>query len=359
MFFHTRRSSRHDVLLLISPLYMTPTPSPAIAVVGSLNVDTLLPVPYLPESGSTVAATTQFCRYGGKGANQALAACRQGAKVRLVGCVGDDPAGLAYLEYLATEGLDVTGVHVAPSVSTGSAYVIVNPAGQNKIITVPGANGLLTGEMVLAQASILDTADVVMCQFETSVESVVAALTRAEENGITTVLNPSPLNTDFPWGKFGIDFLIVNEREAASLFGFFVEGTGDAPHLRSHMVELGIGTLIVTCGSDPTLVFSAQQAFKVPPPRIRAVDTTGAGDAFAGTFAVHWAQSRDLVTAVRKANAAGAIATQRHGAQESIPNREAVNALSPDLLSAEEYAAAEQKAALAGPGASAPSVDSH
>lgn len=300
-------------------------PNPAIAVVGSLNIDTQLSVPQLPESGTTVAASNMSSCYGGKGANQAVAACRQGASVSLIGSVGTDAGGSAYLEYLVAQGIDVSAVQPYEDTPTGRAYICVNPAGQNTIVTLPGANAYLMAERVAENIALIEAAEVVLCQLEVPVESVVYALQTANEYGKTTILNPSPLNPEFPWGQVPIDFLIVNEKEAASLLGYFVESTAEATTIRSQMADLGVGTLIITRGSEHTFAFSANQALKVPPPQVSVVDTVGAGDAFAGTFAVHWAQSHNLLSSLRKANIAGALATQREGAQDAIPTREEVD----------------------------------
>ncbi len=311
---------------------MPPTPTPLIAVIGSLNVDTIYRVPHFPEVGATVAAMDVQRRFGGKGANQALAASRQGAQVSFIGSVGNDGEGTSYLDYLTAHGLNLSGALVLDGVETGAACITVTPTGENTIICAPGANGYLTAEHVFAQSELLDAADVLLCQFETPVESVVWALQRASELGKTTILNPSPQNTEFPWGQVSLDFLIVNEHEAAALFGYFVQDTNEAPQLRGQMADLGVSTLIITRGSDPTLVFAAHQAFKVPPPAVDVVDTTGAGDAFAGAFAVHWARTHNLLTSIRKANIAGALTTERLGAQDALPTLEEVEGFGPKVV---------------------------
>ena len=297
---------------------------PHIAVVGSLNLDTLLTVPCLPEAGATVLCTGWDARYGGKGANQAVAASRQGAAVSIIGCVGDDAVGGAYVEHLLQQGINAEGIQPLQSTQTGRAYVCINPAGQNTIVVAPGANAYLTADLVFAQHGLLEQADVVLCQCEVPVEATVVALQRAAELGRVTVLNASPIHPEFPWGQVNIDFLIVNEHEAAALLGYFVESTNEASTVRTQMADLGVGTLIITRGKEPTFAFSGKQALKVPPPAVDAVDTTGAGDAFAGTFAVHWARTQNLLGSVRLANIAGAITTTRHGAQDAIPYYEEV-----------------------------------
>ena len=301
------------------------TASTNVAVVGSLNLDTLLSVPRFAEPGATVAASAWESRFGGKGANQAIAACRQGAQVSLVGCVGDDASGRAYLKYLGEQGIDVTGVQPLESVQTGRAYVCVDPHGTNTIVTASGANGYLSAEMVLHQHTILENADVVLCQLEVPLEATISALQRATELGKTTILNPSPMNSHFPWGQVPVDFLIVNESESETLLGHHVESTSEAATIRSQMADLAVGTLIITRGKEHTFMFSSKQALKVPPPSIRAADTTGAGDAFAGAFAVHYAETRDLLGSLRKANTAGALTCTRLGAQDAIPMRDEVD----------------------------------
>lgn len=317
-----------------------PVLTPTVAVIGSLNVDTLLAVPHFPVAGNTVTATGWETRYGGKGANQALSSCRQGAIVSLIGCVGNDAYGQPYLDYLAGEGLNVAGVALREDGGTGTAFVFVNPEGENSIVRLGGANVLLTADDVLAQVAVLETADVVLCQLESPLDAVVAALQHAAALGKTTILNPSPMSEEFPWGQIGIDFLIANEREAAALLGYFVENTSDAPRIRAAMAELGVSTLIITRGAQHTFAFSAHQALKVPPPEVEVVDTVGAGDAFAGAFAVHWVQTQNLLQSVRMANIAGAITTTRAGAQEAIPTREEVENFGkhPTLSSGDEAA---------------------
>lgn len=296
-----------------------PSSTPHIAVVGSLNLDTLLTVPKFAEPGATVLCTGWDARYGGKGANQAIAARRQGGTVSMIGCVGDDAVGTAYVDNLMQQGINAGGLQPLQATQTGRAYVCINPEGQNSIVVVPGANAYLSAELVIAQHALLESADVVLCQCEVPVEATVVALQRAKELGKMTMLNASPINPEFPWGQVPVDVLIVNEKEAAALLGYFVESTNEASTVRAQMADLGVGTLIVTRGKEHTFAFSAKQALKVPPPTVDAVDTTGAGDAFAGAFAVHWAASGNLLASVRKANIAGAITTTRLGAQDAIP----------------------------------------
>lgn len=316
--------------------------TPTVAVIGSLNLDTILNVPRFPEPGQTVAADAWESRYGGKGANQAIAASRQGGIVSLIGCVGDDAGGQAYLNYLMHQGLNVTTVIPVPEVQTGRAYICVKPDGENTIVTAAGANAWAGAELVMRQHATLASADVVLCQGEVPLEATVLALQCATELGKTTILNPSPLNPDFPWGQVPVDFLIVNEREAAALLGYFVESTQEAATVRSQMADLGVGTLIITRGGEHTFLFSPHQALKAPPPAVQVVDTTGAGDAFTGAFAVHWSQTHNLLGSLRKANIAGAISCTRTGAQDAIPTREEVDSFGKAPVQEEESPGPEE-----------------
>lgn len=301
-----------------------PIANPVIAVLGSLNLDTLLYVPHLPEPGTTVSATDLNIRCGGKGANQAIAAFRQGAAVSMIGCVGNDPGGMTFVGNLQQQGVDVSNVQPLDHVISGRAYITVDEQGQNSIVVSPGANWYVTTEFISEHTDAIDHADVLLAQLEVPVEAVVFALQRAHEMGKITILNPSPVSPDFPWGQVPIDFLIVNQYEAAAILGKNVESTKEAAVIREQMADLGIGTLIITRGAEPTFAFSAKQALKVPPPTVEVVDTVGAGDSFAGAFAVHWAQTCNLLNSLRKANIAGALATQREGSQDAIPTLEEV-----------------------------------
>ncbi|MFZ4765722.1 MAG: ribokinase [Roseimicrobium sp.] len=301
-----------------------PSPTPAIAVVGSLNLDTILNVPCLPKPGATVAATGWESRYGGKGANQALAACRQGGATSIIGCIGDDAGGRAYLDYLQANGVSCSGLQRLTDVPTGRAYVSVDPEGENTIVTAAGANAYLNADLVMEHASVIANADLVLCQLEVPVEAAVCALQTATELGKLTLLNASPLSPDFPWGQVRVDFLIVNATEAKGLLGYAVESTQEAATVRSQMADLGVGTLIITSGAEHTFLFGTHQALRVPPPQVAVVDSTGAGDAFAGAFAVHWLQTHNLLHSLRQANIAGALACTRLGAQDAIPTRREV-----------------------------------
>src|SRR5437870_4340835 len=196
-----------------------PTSHPKIAVVGSLNIDLIASVERLPVAGQTVAATSFSRRFGGKGANQAVAAARQGAAVSLIGCVGDDAEGRAYRQRLRAEGLVTTGISTTSQALTGTALIAVDRKGENIIVVASGANGQLTPAMVRTQERRIAPVHFLLLQFEVSMGTVVEAIRIANRAGVPVVLNPSPLRDGFPWGKCRLDTVIVNAGEAQAIFG--------------------------------------------------------------------------------------------------------------------------------------------
>jgi len=292
-----------------------------IAVVGSLNVDILADVQRLPRPGETVVANQVITRYGGKGANQALAAARQGARVTMIGCVGDDPEGRTYMDQLRREGITVSTMKTARATSTGTAFIAVSSENaENQIIVHPGANGQLTAATVRNQRARIAVASALLVQFEVPLDAVLAAIEIANETRIPVVLNPSPVQPDFPWGTCRIDYLIVNQSEAEAVFGLSAEHLEKEPAAwTAALAEKKIQTLIVTRGSQPTLTFHHNHYEAVAAYPVTPVDTVGAGDTFAGVFAAQHHSGKPFIEAVRWANVAGALATLKPGAQEGIP----------------------------------------
>jgi ribokinase len=304
------------------PVRRTNPLAPKVIVVGSLNVDYIASVKALPSSGQTVAASGLIQRFGGKGANQAVAAARQGAKVLLVGCVGADDAGRAYRKHLEQEGIDVTELRQTHRAHTGTALIAVDSTGENTIIVAAGANGELKPKTMPLTKLLSHRPNALLLQFEIPMPSIRAIIDWADRSGIPVALNPSPLRDDFAWGKCSVDALIVNAGEAETIFRLAPRAMPKRLSIwRKALVENRTNCLIVTRGSEPTLCLSATEFFQVPTLKIKPVDTVGAGDAFAGTFVAHRARGLDLLSALRLANCAGALTTLKPGAQEAIPSR--------------------------------------
>lgn len=297
-------------------------PRPKITVVGSLNVDYIAAVERLPAAGETVAATQFVRRFGGKGANQAIAAARQGAIVSLIGRIGADEQGRAYRKRLREEGIGVAGVSATTRAPTGTAFIAVDRAAENIIVVAAGANGELKPAAIRAQRARIALASLLLLQLEIPLSSVLEAIRIANRAGVPVVLNPSPLRKDFPWAECHLDTLIVNAGEAQAIFGIpFDAASVRGSEWRRCLAQKRVERLIITRGANPSLCISEGSAFEVPAFSVKPVDTVGAGDAFAGTFAAQRADGADIPNAIRSANCAGALATLKQGAQEALPGR--------------------------------------
>jgi ribokinase len=303
-----------------------PPPPPKVVVVGSLNMDYIATVMRLPAPGETVSASNLIRRFGGKGANQAIAAARHGARVSMVGCVGADDEGRAYRRRLRDEGIETTGLSTTDKALTGTALIAVDHSAENLIIVAPGANGHLTAAATRAQRSRITSADILLLQFEVPMSAILEAVRLANRAGVPVVVNPSPMRAGFAWGKCRVDTLIVNAGEAQAIFGLQIARLGARLAVwRGALARKRIARLLITRGSRPTICLTEKEYFEVATVPVKPIDTVGAGDAFAGALVTRLAEGTDLAAAVRCANCAGALATLRPGAQEAIPTRATID----------------------------------
>lgn len=295
---------------------------PRVLVVGSANVDVTVAVARLPQPGETVSGGTLLVNHGGKGANQAVAARRLGAEVRLIAKVGDDASGRDIRAALAGQGIGVDGVTTSASAATGTAVIVVDAEGRNMIAVAPGANRVLSVDDVRARAVDLGWAEIVLCQLETPLDTVRWALAAARQRGLTTVLNPAPV-PELPLDFLGdVDYLTPNAGEAARLAG--VQGPDDAARA---LRQRGARCTIVTLGERGAVAQAGDGTWRAPGVRVDAIDTTAAGDCFNAALAVALTERRGLSDALRFANAAAALACTKRGAQASLPARAEVEAL--------------------------------
>ena len=292
-----------------------------IVVFGSINIDLIGHAPTLMRPGETVLGTALELSPGGKGANQALAASRAGAEVRMVGCVGSDDFATQALTLLRESGVDLSGVRHMDR-HTGTALIIVDKEGENMITILPGANSRLTAA-ALEQAGI-DAQDWLLLQLETPIEASIAAARLAREKGAKVVLNLAPF-TDFDLGFLDhIDVLVVNETELTGVLSML-----DAPQLDeeasvSWLAErIGV-TVVATLGSRGALAAAGGQTVSARALKITPLDTVGAGDTFVGYLAAGLAEGLDLAPAMERAGVAAGLACLAHGAQPSIPEIGAV-----------------------------------
>jgi ribokinase len=300
---------------------------PRVLVVGSANVDFTVTLPRLPRPGETVTDGTLLVARGGKGANQAVAARRLGAEVRLIGCVGDDPSGREVRQALAGEGIGVDALLTTAVAATGTALIAVDAEGRNQIAVAPGANRALTPEDVDRREPDFAWAEIVVVSLEVSLASARQALECGRRHGALTLLNPAPLP------ERGLDFLALadyatpNEGEAARLTGLTLAGLDAVATVAAAVRARGPAHAVLTLGAAGAFVDGPGGRLHAPAFPVAAIDTTGAGDAFNGALAVALAEGRRLADAVRFANAAAALACTRRGAQPSMPSRADVERL--------------------------------
>ncbi len=300
-----------------------------VVVIGSLNMDLVTRAPRLPRGGETLIGHSFTTVSGGKGANQAVAAARLGAQVAMVGCVGNDDYGVQLRDALLAEQVDCQAVSAVED-SSGVALIVVDDNSQNAIVIVAGANGAMTPAVIDRFDAVLQAADVVICQLEIPDATVGHALKRARALGKTVILNPAPASRPLPADWFAaIDYLIPNESEAAALSGLPVDSLQTAENAASHLIALGAGKVIITLGAEGSLFASGKGFEHFPAPKVKAVDTTAAGDTFVGGFAAALAGGKSEAEAIRYGQIAAALSVTRAGAQPSIPTMSDVQAFKP------------------------------
>jgi ribokinase len=298
-----------------------------ICVVGSINIDLVARGTRFPTVGETLIGTHFMTAPGGKGANQAVAASRLGAQVSMVGRVGTDHFAAQLIENLQKNQVNTTHIICTPQLNSGVALIMVDQDGQNTIMVVPGANMLLSPDDVHNAGEIITSADILLLQLESPIETVIEAARMAHEHKVKVILNPAPVMpvpaSLWPY----IDILIPNEHEAQILAGMVNIPQVDPSRVIDRLTKLGPGIIILTLGSKGALMNYAGESETVPAFVVEPIDTTAAGDAFIGGFSVAIAEGLHLKDAVRWANACGALATTKMGAQPSLPNRLEVNQL--------------------------------
>jgi ribokinase len=288
-----------------------------VAVVGSANVDLVVPVEVLPRPGQTVLGGDHLRAPGGKGANQAVAAARLGRHAAMVARIGDDDFGAQLLRSLEHAGVETGAVTVTDDVPTGVAIITVDRSGENTIAVSPGANARLSPDDVAAAAQVVREARVLLVQLEVSIDTVAAAVQTAAG---TVVLNPAPAASLPPEVLEQVDVLVPNRGELAVLTGRREPSTVEEAVKAARALPAG-PAVVLTLGSDGAVVIDGEQVEHVPAISVAAVDATGAGDAFCGALADGLAQELDLVEATRWAVRAAGLATTRWGAQPSMPTR--------------------------------------
>ena len=295
-----------------------------VAVIGSINMDLVVRAGRFPQAGETLLGRGFQMIPGGKGANQAVAARRLGAAVDLIGRVGGDAFGAALRGKLAADGINTERVVVDETQATGVALITVDDRGENTIIAVPGANGAIAGSDIEAAGGRVSGADLLIMQLEVPLAVISQAAALARSQGVPVILNAAPAQA-LPPALLGlVDYLVVNEGEARLLAG---TGAGRPAAAARALQARGAQTVVVTLGAAGSLLVDrAGDGIAAAPFAVRAVDTTAAGDAFVGAFALAVAAGLPPGQALRWGNAAGALAVTRAGAQPSLPTRREVEA---------------------------------
>ena len=294
---------------------------PRIAVIGSANIDLTTFTSRFPKPGETIFGDSFDLGFGGKGANQAVAARLCGAEVFMVARVGSDLFGPATIENFKNQGIDAAHVKQLPGVSSGVAPIFVEPNGQNRIFVVKGANDRLMPADVDAAADMLKTVDCMVLQFEIPLQTVYHSVRFAREKGIRCIVNPAPAQPVDLKALEGLDYFVPNESESETITGMPVRNLDDAKKCAEKLLAGGMKRVIITLGANGSLLASRDAMHHVPPFQVKSVDSTGAGDAFIGSFAVSLGEGFPELEAVRRANLYAGLSTTGVGTQKSFYDR--------------------------------------
>jgi ribokinase len=297
---------------------MTTARKPRIAVIGSNMVDLVTYVNRMPVKGETVEAPSFEMGHGGKGANQAVAAAKLGASVVMVTKVGDDMFADNTIRNLANFGVDTKHVERVKGRSSGVAPIMVEPSGENSILIVKGANNDLSPDDVERAADDLKTCDLILLQLEVPLETVYAAIAFGRTHGVKTLLNPAPATPELDPARIrDVNFLVPNETELAILTGLPVQTDDEVASAARTLMANGVGAVVVTMGARGALLLTPTETKAIAPIRVAPVDTTGAGDAFVGSFARYYAAGLSMEAALDKAVRYAADSVTRRGTQKA------------------------------------------
>lgn len=298
--------------------------SPNIVVVGSINMDLVFRTPRMPGVGETISGHEFVQIAGGKGANQAVAAARQGAVTTLIACVGNDFYGQQSLSGLQTDGIATNFISALNNVATGVAGIFVDDHGNNSIVIAPGANAQLTPAHIDKAREVICSADLLICQCETPLATVTKAIQLAFEHNVKVLFNPAPA-IPLPDDLLAkVSYLTVNETEATQISGINVTDIPSAQLASARLLERGAACVLLTMGEHGVCVAEKNNNYHLPAIRVNVIDTTAAGDTFVGAFAFGIGRGLSVPDAVNEAQFSAALAVTKLGAQSSIPYRKEV-----------------------------------
>ena len=297
-----------------------------VVVAGSFIYDIAAYVPHAPVAGETVMGYECKTGPGGKGSNQAVAAAKAGAEVTMITKVGKDDFAKAMFDFYKANGMSTKFVYESDEAGTGAAPIIIDESGQNRIAVILGANALLTAQEVAAAEEEIAQADVLVTQFETNNEVVSEFVRLGKKYGKTIIVNPAPINKTISDEIYqGVDYVTPNETEAAALAGMdVVETIDDAREAAKRIMKLGAKAVLITLGSNGSFLYNGTDEYHVMPIKVKAIDTTGAGDAFNGGFACAKANGLGDLEALQFATCVAGISVTRQGTSPAMPSREEV-----------------------------------
>lgn len=294
-----------------------------IVVIGSLNVDTTYSLPHIPKEGETILATNKTVQRGGKGQNQAIQMSRLGAEVSMIGAVGSDGDGKELIDGLKLENIDTTGIIVKEGPS-GTASIYVNREGQNNIVVYPGANFQLTKEDIDFKLDILKNADICVMQNEIPLDVIYHVLELCRKLDVTMIHNPAPAVKEFEKKYLGlIDYFVPNETEMELILNRKLDS--DVESMAREVLQLGCKNIIITLGSKGSLLVNDEKVYSQEALRVKAVDTTAAGDSYIGGFVAGLARGFDLERAMEYGTISSALTVTKPGAVDALPYRKDVD----------------------------------
>lgn len=293
----------------------------SVLVIGSLNMDMVAQVRSMPRIGETIIGHSFDMMMGGKGANQAVAAARLGSKVAMIGCLGNDEFGDSMQVMLERERIGTGGIRKIDNVSSGTALIVVDQAGDNSIIVVPGANNHLKEKDIDRHLELVKASDVVVLQMEIPLDAVLYSIATAKRLGKIVVLNLAPIKKLPAEALRDVDYLIVNEVEAEELTGLSIV---DFDKLAAGLQALPCKNVVLTLGADGVAYIGGNRTDRFPAYKVKAVDTTGAGDSFVGAFASCLARGESAEAAIGYATKVSAITVTKLGAQAALPTDEEI-----------------------------------
>lgn len=294
-----------------------------VVVLGSINLDVIVNLDKYPQYGETVFANTINMEPGGKGSNQAVTVAKQGKKLLFLGSVGNDSSGRQMLQNLEEYNIDTKHIYISDTKGTGTFVAEIDKYGENTMAGTLGANSSLTKEYIYDALKDVE-AEVLLLQMETSHESILAAMKVAKEKGMFVILDPAPADGYFKEALQYADVITPNQQETENLTGIQVINQETALKAAKAIEELGVKNSIIKMGANGNLVYQNGKVDYIPALKVKAINSVGAGDTFAGALASSYVENKDLVQAVKYGNVAAGIKVSRAGGQESIPTSEEV-----------------------------------